>query len=386
MRRLALMLLATWLFIQPAALAFEFRSGDDVLIPAGTTIRDDLYVSGKHVRVEGTVLGDLVAAGGEVTVTGSVSQDLIVAGGDLDLKGPVGHSVRAAGGTVKLTGAVGKDVLLAGGNVTQDTGTRVAGDGAYAGGNVTVGGSVRTARVAGGDITLRGRMGRTDVYAGDVTVDPGTRIDGPLTYTSDATADIAAGAVITGGVTHHEQPVRHRPIPGPNWGWWIFLLIASLLSGAVLSFLLPRAAERVANEVETEPFMALVVGFALVVGLPVALVFLMVTVVGLPLALTLLGLYMVCWHVAWLVAGLALGDAVLRRRTTFKSLFARLMAGLAFGLPILMIVQVVPFIGWFIAFLAVCVGFGGIALALRGSRGGQMQPPAEPPAALPTAG
>ena len=50
------------------------------------------------------------------------------------------------------------------------------------------------------------------------------------------------------------------------------LVAGLLLSGAVLTFLLPRAAERVVNEVETEPFIALLLGFALVVGLasPVA--------------------------------------------------------------------------------------------------------------------
>lgn len=365
MRRLILTALASWLLLQPAAQAFEFRSGEDVLIPAGTTLRDDLYVAGGNVRIEGDVQGDLVVAGGNVTVTGNVRQDLIVAGGDLDLRGQVGESLRAAGGTLKLAGKVGKDVVMAGGNLTQETTARVAGDGAYAGGDVTLAGSVGKAQVAGGDVTLSGRTGRTEVRAGTLDVASTARIDGPLTYTSEATADIASGAVIAGGVTHHAQPGHPRHLPGLGWGWWVIMLIASLVSGAVLAFLLPKAAERVTNEVETQPFMALVLGFAVVVGLPAALIVLMITVFGIPLALVLFGLYLVTWHVAWLTSGLALGDAVLRRRTTFKSLFARLMAGLAFGLPILMIVQLVPFLGWLIGFLAVCLGFGGIALALR---------------------
>lgn len=380
MRRLTLFALA-WLMLQPAALAFEFRSGDDVLIPAGTTIRDDLYVAGGNVRVEGDVLGDLVVAGGDVTVTGRVREDLVAAGGTLDLRGRVGQSVRAAGGTLKLRSTVGKDVLLAGGNVTQENEAHVAGDGAYAGGHVIVGGSVGEARLAGGDLTLRGRMGATDAYTGTLKVEPGARIDGPLTYTSEASADIAPGAVITGGVTHHAQTARHRPhLPGFGWGWWVAMLIASLVSGAVLALLLPRAAARVADQVETQPLMALLIGFALVVATPVALLFLMVTVVGIPLALVLLGVYLVLWHVAWLVAGLSLGDAFLRRRTTFKSLLSRLMAALAFGLPVLLIVQLVPILGWLVAFVAVCVGFGGVALAV--GRGRTEGPPAPVPSAV----
>lgn len=383
MRRLSLLILATWLMLQPAALAFEFRSGDDVVIPAGTTLNDDLYVAGGDVRVEGTILGDLVVAGGEVTVTGDVRQDLIAAGGQVDLRGRVGQSIRAAGGTVKVSGTIGKDVLLAGGDVSQETTARVAGDGAYAGGNVNVGGKVGRAMVSGGDVTLIGQTGATNVLAGELALEKTARIDGPLTYTSEATADIAPGAVIAGDVTYNERVMRHQRIPGPSWGWWVFLLIASLVSGAVLASLLPRAAERVSNEVQAQPLIALLIGFAIVVGLPMALVFLMITVIGLPLALSILGLYLVTWHVGWLAAGLTLGDAILSRRTTFKSLLTRLMAALALGIPLLLIVQLIPWLGWTLCFLAVCVGFGGIALAVARSRTQGTQPPVEPSSAAP---
>lgn len=383
MPRLTLLILATWLMLQPAALAFEFRSGDHVVIPAGTTIQDDLYVTGSDVRVEGTILGDLVVAGGEVTVTGDVRQDLIAAGGQVDLRGKVGQSVRAAGGTVKVSGTIGKDVLLAGGNVNQETTSRVAGDGAYAGGNVNVGGKVGTAMVAGGDVTLRGKLGATNVHAGTLALDKTARIDGPLSYTSEATADIAPGAVVTGGVTYHEQMMRHRHVPGPNWGWWVFFLVASLVSGAAFALLLPRATERVSNEIQAQPLVALLIGFAIVVGLPVALLFLMITVVGIPLALVLLGLYVVTWHIGWLAAGLTLGEAILRRRNPFKGLNTRLMAALALGVGLLVLLGFVPWLGWIVGFLAVCVGFGGIAMAVARSRAPGAHPPAEPPAVVP---
>lgn len=384
MRRLTMLLLATWLLIQPAALAFDMRHGDEVVIPAGTTVADDLYVAGGKVQVDGTILGDLVVAGGEVTVTGDVRQDLIAAGGKVDMRGRVGQSVRALGGNLRLAGTVGKDALLAGGDLHQEADCRVAGDGAYAGGQLDLGGTVgKKAMVAGGDVTLRGRMGPTTAYIGDLQLTSEARINGPLAYTSEATADIAPGAVITGGVTHHVPPVQHRRIPGPHWGWWVALLVASLLSGAFLLLVLPKAAERVVEEVEGQPLLALLIGFALVVGTPIALVLLMITVVGIPLALALLGLYMVAWHVGWLAAGLALGDAILRRWTTLPSRMQRLLAALAIGIPLVLIVQFLPFIGWLIAFLAVCVGFGGMALAIAHSQGRGSRPPVEPLTPLP---
>lgn len=378
MRRFTLLLLATWLFVQPAALAMEFRSGDDVVIPAGTVIDDDLYVAGRDVRIEGTVTGDLVVAGGDVTITGDVRQDLIAAGGDLTLRGRVGQSIRAAGGTLKLSGTVGRDVLLAGGDISQESDAKVAGDGAYAGGNVTIAGRVGEAMIAGGDVTLRGTMGPTNIQAGELTVEEATRLNGPLVYTSTSTADIATGAVITGGVTHHAKPARKPGVPGSRWAWWAAMILASLLSATVLSLLLPKAAERVTSEIERQPLVALLIGFAIVVGLPIALLFLAITVVGIPLAVTLFGLYVLTWHVGWLASGLALGDFILSRRFTFKSLRSRLLAAVALGIPLLLLLQVIPFIGWLIAFLAVCVGFGGIALAVVGRRPLEAQSAASP--------
>ena len=48
------------LTLSTAARAAEFRTGGRVVIPAGDTLRDDLYVCGGKVDIDGVVLGSLV--------------------------------------------------------------------------------------------------------------------------------------------------------------------------------------------------------------------------------------------------------------------------------------------------------------------------------------
>jgi hypothetical protein len=70
-----------WLLLVPAllalgpasALAADLRQGQEVTIPAGTSVADDVYVGAGTVTVNGDIDGSLIATGGNVSVTGNVS-------------------------------------------------------------------------------------------------------------------------------------------------------------------------------------------------------------------------------------------------------------------------------------------------------------------------
>src|SRR5262245_7501392 len=94
---LLLLVLVGLALTAPPAQAVEFRSGDTVTVPAGTTIDDDLFAMGQSVTIAGQVNGEVYALGQTVTVTGAVQRDLIAAGQQLTLDGTVGGDLRAAG-------------------------------------------------------------------------------------------------------------------------------------------------------------------------------------------------------------------------------------------------------------------------------------------------
>lgn len=109
---MALVLLLT----VPGAAAFETRTGQEVVIEAGRTIPDDLYVVAQTVRIDGTVQGDVVAAGRDVIVSGVVEGDLIAASQSTVISGSIGDDARGATMAFTLTqgAAIGDDLMGAG--------------------------------------------------------------------------------------------------------------------------------------------------------------------------------------------------------------------------------------------------------------------------------
>src|SRR4051794_21931294 len=106
-RPLPILLLALVAALLPAsASAAEVRQGNNVLVAAGETINDDLYVFGGSLDVRGTVNGDVVFFGGTSTIGGVITGDLLVAGGTTTITGEVRGTVRPSGGTTNITGRV----------------------------------------------------------------------------------------------------------------------------------------------------------------------------------------------------------------------------------------------------------------------------------------
>src|SRR5204862_2786631 len=66
---------------QQEQLGGKLLTGNEVTIPAGTTVDHDVYVFAGTVISNGTITGDLVVAGGTVDVNGEVKGDVLAAGG-----------------------------------------------------------------------------------------------------------------------------------------------------------------------------------------------------------------------------------------------------------------------------------------------------------------
>ena len=173
----------------------QFVAGEDVRIRA--KVADDVFAAGFAVLFDGASGPNIIAAGHAVTFRGATAQDVIVAGGDVDFTGEVTDDIIAAvcpvcpGASRRLhlrhDAVIGDDARLAAGDL--DIEGRIGGD-LYA-----------VART----ITLSGKIaGNAESLAEKIVLDPEARIGGKLTYRSRSEADIAAGAVIGGGVRRLE--------------------------------------------------------------------------------------------------------------------------------------------------------------------------------------
>ncbi|MCJ7511763.1 MAG: hypothetical protein MUO23_02190 [Anaerolineales bacterium] len=113
-------------------------------VPAGTTVDQDIILSGEEVSIDGTVLGDVIALGGRVRVNGRVEGTLITIAQDVELNGQVGGSMMVAALQL-LSGpgaSIGKNLYFGGLSLVLPPGATVGRDMLAATMGATLGGEV----------------------------------------------------------------------------------------------------------------------------------------------------------------------------------------------------------------------------------------------------
>ena len=354
------------------AMAFVPRAGSTVVV--AEPVRDDLYVAGGTVEVNGEVDGDVVAAGGTVTLLGPVTGGILAAGGNVSIRGSVGRSIRAAAGSLIVGGPIGTDAVLAGGSVTIERGSEIGRDLVAAGGGVQVTGTVRrNAWLTGGAITIGGTIeGNVEAHADRVVLLPTARITGTLRYSADQPLEIQSGAQVTGQVTRIGRPSRSWVMLDPSarlgfrFAGRILEALWLLALGLILVAITPRGLRAVADRVRAQFGLSLLIGFILVVVVPVAAILLLITIVGIPLALVLMLLYVTTLYPGQVFVSAWLGDALGRRLGRGRGISPYL--GVTVGVIVLVILVGLPLVGWVFRLLALCAGFGALWAAIWRAR------------------
>lgn len=315
-----------------AAQSIEGPDGIDgtVTVEEGETV-DSVEAFAGNVIVDGTVTGDVNALAGNVYVNGEVEGDVSVASGNLEVDGNVSGDVSAAAGNVRLAenGSVGGDFQAGGGTVLVD-GT-IDGDAAIGADTIELG---ETAAISG-DLEYSGDLqGETGVVEGEITEDSSVGV-GP---------DTGLEPIVT-------------------WVFALYTLALNLLLGAALLLLFPRFSAGVADRVGSVPVRAGLVGLAVLIIVPIALIALAITVVGIPLSI--IGGFVFALFVwigivygrfavaAWLLSLVGIGNRWLA-----------LVVGLIGGA----ILAQIPIIGGIVNFLIFLLGLGALSMTLYSGR------------------
>lgn len=210
--------------------------------------------------------------------------------------------------------------------------------------DVTVSGpgaSVEDIFTVGGTLTIENGASVEDVAFVDTAVTGGELVTGQL---RDAEVDIAGVAAWLGTIL----------VVGffiVLIGWLIAVLVSALLLVAFGTSQARRAAANIGGDTLKTIFAGIVMLIlpAIVIGL------LFVTVVGIPLAIGLALLWGVLAFLGWLVAGLWLGQVLLRGSRTAARPY-----GAAFvGTLVLILISFIPFVGLIMSLL----GLGAVTLA-----------------------
>jgi cytoskeletal protein CcmA (bactofilin family) len=401
--------------IATPALAFEGRSGDDIVIKADEVIDDDLYVTAQNFTLDGTVKGDLFVMGENITINGTVDGDLFAAGQTIVINGTVSGDVRMGGAALQLgeAGNVGEDLLAGGANLETKDGSKIGGELMLGSGQALLAGDVAGDVMIGtGALELRGEFGG-DVTAevGDATesepapsmympnvkipipsVRPGLTVSedavikGDLVYTQSSDLNIPSG-VVAGKITRNEPAVdvEHTYVAPTAWelamDWTLdlFRTIATIiLLGLLLGWLAPKFVNLLGEKIQGTPiasvgwgvvacaaffFTLLLILVVMIIG---ALFFGVLTLGGVSFWIILLGLLsifalcigfgLIIFFLAQIVVAWLGGKLVLQKLN--PGLAESKIWPLVLGAVLVALLTSLPLVGWVFSMLIVLAGLG----------------------------
>lgn len=297
-RLVASLLLAGGVALPVAPVLGTVRTSNTVIVTADETVSEDLYAVGGRTIVEGVVEGDLVVLTGEVIVTGEVRGDVIgLVWGPARLGGVVEESVLLAALRVEAAGGIGGDLTALAGEA--DLAGSVGRDAILIGGSVDLTGPVgRDVRSQAWRLRLDGDVGgNVAVRADDLFLGDRARVRGDMTFRASDEVRVSQAAVVEGSLVRAQ-------VLAPIWaqavsrlvGW--LSVLGFLVAGVALFWLFRRTSPRAVGLARERPWRCALVGLAVLVVPPLAVIPLFLSLVGLPVGVLLL--------VAWAL-GLFLG-------------------------------------------------------------------------------
>lgn len=242
------------------------------------------------------------------------------------------------------------DRIVLSGSVLVDRDETVPGDVVVVDGDVLVRGSVRgDVVVVDGDVTIRGKVGGDVVaVAGLATLGRAARVSGDLVY-FDKKPVVAPGAKVSGEVQKVDGGEIGDVLGALALGIWVAFSVSLALFGLLMLLLAPKAAEAVARTAKARWGMAIGVGFAVFILLPIVAVLISLTLIGTPLGIILLASLIPLFALAYVSSAFAVGRLILKTSG---------IPAFLVGMLILCLLTLVPFLGALVATLAIIFGLG----------------------------
>lgn len=318
------------------------RSGNLVAVEADQQLEGDFYGFGRDVSISGTAKEDVYVAGMAITLNAPIGGDLVVAGGNVQVHGAVKDDVRIMGGDVVIAESVGGDVVVLGGTLTILSTATVGGDVLFISGTVNVNGAVTGSIVGTGeDVRIDSSVGGNVRVQSAQELTLGNRADigGYVRYTSAHELNRAQNAVVAGAVQREKVAA-----PAATETFRIISLgMLMVLFTALTLFLLARPLLlNVVDQAATRYGMHGLVGFAVMLSMPLLAIVLLASVIGVMVGVTLLVSYLPLLIIAWIVAGIMFGAYL--QRSLFKKHTVTLLT-VVFGTLLFNALIIIPFIG-----------------------------------------
>jgi cytoskeletal protein CcmA (bactofilin family) len=349
------------LALPSAAHAAEIRRAQNLTLPAGETVKNDLIIFGATVRIDGTVEGDLITFARTVTVTGRVTGDIIGFAQKIRIEGQVDGDVRIFTNGLDLVGKVEKNVMA-------------FGQGIDFGSKSEIGGSLT---VFGQQSSMDGRVGRdvmgffesgqingfvggsVNVEADSLAIGSTAEVRGKTRVKAKKRPEVAEGAKLASPLEYEQRTRKPRYTEGGFYLGHAIRWGVSFVFGLVVLLLMPAFfRETVRSSNRYGPALGL--GLVSFVSVPALAVVACITIVGIAVGIGAVLLYAIALYSAKVVVGTWLGQRLLGEEAGTAGLLGRM----ALGLVILRILSEIPHVGFFVTLAYLFWGLGAITLAV----------------------
>lgn len=376
------------------------KGNDSVII---NEYNDDVCLTGNTIRFDGKVRGDLYAACNELVQSDTIEGNLDVACKSIQSLGPVGRSLTAFAYSISCNAPIGRNLMGFAKQIVIGPDVIIGMDANLFAGSVVFQGDVKgKLKIRSSNATFSGKVAGDLQFAGDsLIISSDAVIGGDLIYCSPSRAEIGKLATIGGEIkwTECERDEKDRgtsaghvfmwlasqrgyflaltvfsliffifsAIPFPAFLSVIGLSISFLLSGNIFILLSKNVSLKTEKVLNKKMFPSIGVGFAVLLLSPFATLILLLTIFGAPLgAILILTLGIACFA-GCVYASLFLG----RKICLFLGIGSQTSTGYgcySIGIIIVMLLSLIPVIGYILAMLVTMMGLGGLVLAVFGGK------------------
>ena len=318
----------------------DLYTESDAKIDSERNISHSFFLAGNDVLSNDHVEGIHFLAGNLVEFTGSVEYGAF-AGNSLKVNGTIDKDLFIAGSAIELgeDTLIGRDLYAAAGTVLVK---------ANLAGNAFIGGE----RIVLENVTIDGDL---NVEASDIVIKGKSSVAGTFKYNDSARItgldDLATGDTVT-----YTAPTNEVSFGKSLASKFVFLL-GRILVTIIIVAISCKFAKRLLEEFSArKSWKDLALGLGLLLGIPLACIFVMITVIGLPLGIVGIVFYGLFAYFSTSVTGGVIGEQIASK--LFKKKDMHIFLKYTIGITLVELLGLIPYIGSLITGVAVCFGFG----------------------------
>ncbi|MGL4338147.1 MAG: hypothetical protein ACRCST_14785 [Turicibacter sp.] len=323
---------------------------------AQVTSGNNLFLFDHTISSEINVLGDVYAFGNLINLTGNTGGDILSFGSVIHVQSDgIGGNIRAAGNEITLNAGTVKNITVAGQHIIIEQQTQA--DAIYvAGDDIQILGTANEVNVAGNTVFIDGEIfGDVDISCRELTLGENAKIHGTIEVEAKQEPRVLGNV--------EASQIEYKYLDNDHHFKWnvgfininpFFSRVYSFASAIGLTLLMVLLGKpyltRIQIQLVEKAYVPFLVGFGVLIGLPIASILLMITVIGIPFSLLGLFIYGILIYMAPVIFGITLGTLVIKDQNPY------LVA--CIGTLVLKIIISLPFMGWIVGLAAILFSLG----------------------------